>query len=114
MNHGSTCARLAIALLVVATCAPLADAQTAGKCSGTFDGTWDTGYGILRLSVGSSGQVQAAYIKKSVDWSPEIRSATVQGKVLKGQYTDAFNNAEGVVEFHLADDGRSFSGGWTR
>jgi len=104
---------LCVALLAVSP--PLRATSTQARCSGTFDGVWDTLYGKLSIAVGTGGQVQATWVKKDLNqpWGPDIISASLQGTVLRGRYTNDWNKAEGDFEFHLAADGHSFTGGWT-
>lgn len=95
---------LAIALAFAAL-APAAQAAQA-TCRG-FDGTWTTGYGVMRFRTSGAAANGDYY------WDG---TGTVTGRlaggVLTGRWKDG--SGDGTISLRLAPRGQAFTGTWTR
>jgi hypothetical protein len=98
---------MALTLLVVLTMCLAANAQGA-----TFEGTWDTSFGTLTLSI-SGNMVTGNYTH---DDGRITGTVSPDGRTLTGTWSEAPSyqppNDAGDVIFTLSPDGKSFTGSW--
>jgi len=81
-----------------------------GGCTGTFAGRWNTDFGWVEF------QLQGSQARGYYEWwgGSGTVQAVVEGRKLSGRWAAREATAEGEIELILTEDGRSFSGSWTR
>lgn len=95
---------------------PAASSGSSGGGSGSggsggtgawgFIGVWNTTYGPLTI-LNLGGEVRGLYPSQM-----GAIKGRITGNVLEGEYKD--NSGRGTIRFILSDDGRKFTGSWTK
>jgi len=88
-----------------ATCKGAVSGPIAPPPGASFDGQWDTSYGLVVLNV-QGNQVSGTYTQP-----PGRIHGTLNGTVLDATWSQA--DRSGRMRLQMAPDGRSFTGTWT-